>query len=74
MNNLTGKPVIVKLKWGMEYKGIEFFQFFNCYIYYFLYTVLPVTIFISLYITFSGYLVSVDSYINLQVLIDSLAV
>ncbi|KAG9446919.1 hypothetical protein H6P81_013047 [Aristolochia fimbriata] len=33
LNNLTGEPVIVKLKWGMEYKG---------------------------------YLVSVDSYMNLQ--------
>ncbi|KAL2896658.1 putative small nuclear ribonucleoprotein F, partial [Bienertia sinuspersici] len=22
LNNLTGKPVIVKLKWGMEYKNI----------------------------------------------------
>ncbi|XVF34211.1 hypothetical protein REPUB_Repub18cG0039400 [Reevesia pubescens] len=22
LNNLTGKTVIVKLKWGMEYKGI----------------------------------------------------
>ncbi|OAY73662.1 putative small nuclear ribonucleoprotein F [Ananas comosus] len=22
LNNLTGKPVIVKLKWGMEYKGV----------------------------------------------------
>ncbi|XP_020962484.1 probable small nuclear ribonucleoprotein F isoform X2 [Arachis ipaensis] len=33
LNNLTGKQVIVKLKWGMEYKG---------------------------------YLVSVDSYMNLQ--------
>lgn len=21
LNNLTGKPVLVKLKWGMEYKG-----------------------------------------------------
>ncbi|CAD5115205.1 DgyrCDS4199 [Dimorphilus gyrociliatus] len=21
LNNLTGKPVIVRLKWGMEYKG-----------------------------------------------------
>lgn len=21
LNNLTGKPVIVKLKWGMEYQG-----------------------------------------------------
>ncbi|CAL9106157.1 unnamed protein product [Musa textilis] len=35
LNNLTGKPVIVKLKWGMEY---------------------------------IGYLVSLDSYMNLQVL------
>ncbi|OIW09515.1 hypothetical protein TanjilG_11637 [Lupinus angustifolius] len=34
LKNLTGKHVIVKLKWGMEYKG---------------------------------YLVSVDSYMNLQV-------
>lgn len=22
LNGLTGKPVIVKLKWGMEYKGL----------------------------------------------------
>jgi small nuclear ribonucleoprotein F len=22
LNGLTGKPVLVKLKWGMEYKGI----------------------------------------------------
>ena len=21
LNQLTGKPIIVKLKWGMEYKG-----------------------------------------------------
>ena len=35
LQDLTGKPVIVKLKWGMEYKG---------------------------------YLVSVDNYMNLQVL------
>ena len=34
LNDLTGKPVIAKLKWGMEYKG---------------------------------FLVSVDSYMNLQV-------
>jgi len=26
LNNLTGKTVIVKLKWGMEYKGIFFFK------------------------------------------------
>ena len=25
LNNLTGKPVIVKLKWGMEYKGLLLF-------------------------------------------------
>lgn len=35
LNGLTGKPVMVKLKWGMEYKG---------------------------------YLVSVDGYMNMQVL------
>ena len=35
LNQLTGKPIIVKLKWGMEYKG---------------------------------FLVSVDSYMNLQLL------
>ncbi|KAI8850559.1 hypothetical protein BC829DRAFT_389040 [Chytridium lagenaria] len=34
LNGLTGKPVIIKLKWGMEYKG---------------------------------YLLSVDSYMNVQV-------
>lgn len=34
LNALTGKPVMVKLKWGMEYKG---------------------------------YLVSVDTYMNVQV-------
>lgn len=36
LNGLTGKPVMVKLKWGMEYKG---------------------------------YLVSVDGYMNLQVIV-----
>ncbi|KAG2712375.1 hypothetical protein I3760_04G122500 [Carya illinoinensis] len=41
LNNLTGKPVIVKLKWGMEYKG---------------------------------FLASVDSYMNLQVLLAILFV
>jgi small nuclear ribonucleoprotein F len=35
LNSLTGKPVMVKLKWGHEYKG---------------------------------YLVSVDGYMNLQVI------
>ena len=23
LNDLTGKPVITKLKWGMEYKGAQ---------------------------------------------------
>ena len=27
LNNLTGKTVIVKLKWGMEYKGNYLFFF-----------------------------------------------
>ncbi|KAL2943749.1 putative small nuclear ribonucleoprotein F, partial [Bienertia sinuspersici] len=31
LNNLTGKPVIVKLKWGMEYKNIPYDQIF-CYL------------------------------------------
>eukprot|EP00850_Spirogloea_muscicola_P003573 SM000014S00361 [mRNA] locus=s14:928088:929200:+ [translate_table: standard] len=42
LNDLTGKPVIVKLKWGMEYKGEHS---------------LPPS---------PRYLVSVDSYMNLQ--------
>ena len=25
LNGLTGKRVIVKLKWGMEYKGMQFY-------------------------------------------------
>jgi hypothetical protein len=29
LNNLTGKTVIVKLKWGMEYKGQNFVPFFS---------------------------------------------
>lgn len=37
LNGLTGKPVMVRLKWGMEYKG---------------------------------YLVSVDGYMNLQVVMN----
>ncbi|KMZ65814.1 putative small nuclear ribonucleoprotein F [Zostera marina] len=41
LNNLTGKHVIVKLKWGMEYKG-------------------------NSSLNFIGFLVSIDSYMNLQ--------
>ncbi|XP_054808815.1 probable small nuclear ribonucleoprotein F isoform X1 [Prosopis cineraria] len=29
LNNLTGKPVIVKLKWGMEYKGVSVDSYMN---------------------------------------------
>lgn len=29
LNELTGKPVIVKLKWGMEYKGV--YHLFSCF-------------------------------------------
>jgi len=29
LNNLTGKTVIVKLKWGMEYKGKFLFYLFQ---------------------------------------------
>lgn len=39
LEELTGKPIMCKLKWGMEYKG---------------------------------YLVSVDSYMNLQVCTDQI--
>lgn len=28
LNDLTGKPVIVKLKWGMEYKGALVFKLY----------------------------------------------
>lgn len=37
LNNLTGKSVIVKLKWGMEYKGnfvfVYSFQILNAKLY-----------------------------------------
>ena len=74
LNDLTGKQVIAKLKWGMEYKGkapsfshlwqcSPFFLFpafshFSC----FHSTSLDITIFYHA----AGYLVSVDAYMNLQ--------
>ena len=29
LSGLTGKPVMVKLKWGMEYKGSSYFDFWT---------------------------------------------
>ncbi|KAL2338641.1 hypothetical protein Fmac_013087 [Flemingia macrophylla] len=63
LNNLTGKPVIVKLKWGMEYKGTRLccgYFTVRCFIRF-------MDLFSSLWLFyFPGYLVSVDSYMNLQ--------
>lgn len=79
LNNLTGKPVMVKLKWGMEYKGCQllsssqllrfctvctFFIIQCAYLYPF--SVITRLIF-SLWALLLGFLVSVDSYMNLQV-------
>ena len=61
LNGLTGKPVIVKLKWGMEYKG----ECLCCW------PVLDLRLFAPLRNSLAlraGYLVSVDSYMNLQVI------
>lgn len=58
LNGLTGKAVLVKLKWGMEYKGkqralAERKSQLNCTI-------------CQLLCPPQGYLVSVDGYMNLQ--------
>lgn len=68
LNNLTGKPVIVKLKWGMEYKGGEPFEVLCLY----LETDECVICHNAVSIFFPGFLVSVDSYMNLQVTSRSL--
>ena len=52
LTELTGNPVIVKLKWGMEYKGNLLLRS------------VPVISLTS--VLCSGALVSVDSYMNLQ--------
>ena len=63
LNGLTGKPIIVKLKWGMEYKGMYLSR----------QALLLIAAFNTLMTKLSdpaygaGYLVSVDSYMNLQV-------
>ncbi|RYR64289.1 hypothetical protein Ahy_A03g010424 isoform A [Arachis hypogaea] len=70
LNNLTGKQVIVKLKWGMEYKGIIFFLSFN----FLLLSKIPERLKWKIKLQklhktrscFISYLVSVDSYMNLQ--------
>jgi small nuclear ribonucleoprotein F len=63
LNDLTGKPVVAKLKWGMEYKGacpllacaalLHDLTLSRC--------IPPASS------SRSGYLVSVDAYMNLQV-------
>lgn len=57
LNELTGKVVVVKLKWGMEYKGtwLTIPTFRPC----------PTGAGIPL-LPAAGYLVSVDAYMNLQ--------
>ncbi|KAL2927999.1 putative small nuclear ribonucleoprotein F [Bienertia sinuspersici] len=64
LNNLTGKPVIVKLKWGMEYKNIPCDQIFcsmTAILSYFLFS------FALLFLwSLACYLVSIDGYMNLQ--------
>ena len=35
LNDLTGKPVIVKLKWGMEYKGVLLWPVFSFFLFFF---------------------------------------
>ena len=72
LNDLTGKPVIAKLKWGMEYKGAPRSRSTGETEYFFIISARVVTHIRHLshaFISFSlstGYLVSVDSYMNLQ--------
>lgn len=54
LSSLTGKPVIVRLKWGMEYKGASR-------------AAAGPRAHASHCALRAGYLVSVDSYMNLQV-------
>lgn len=49
--DLTGKPIIVKLKWGMEYKGVQVLEH-------------PSHEVFTRHC--SGFLVSTDAYMNLQ--------
>lgn len=60
LNSLAGKPVVCKLKWGMEYKGSStiFIYDFTTYHIFFKF---------AYYFSFiSGILVAVDGYMNLQ--------
>ena len=56
LNDLTGKMVIVRLKWGQEYRGVA--PVSGC--------CLP-CICVAHWPLGAGYLVSVDSYMNLHV-------
>ena len=57
LNELTGKVVVVKLKWGMEYKGTRLAAPSTCHEESSAYTDRADA---------AGYLVSVDAYMNLQ--------
>jgi len=54
LNGLTGKPVMVKLKWGMEYKGylVSVDGYMNLQVYCFL-----CTVFVSKVIVFGDYVI-----------------
>ncbi len=80
LNELTGKPVIVKLKWGMEYKGTFYPRFVRVISRFVVH--LPRTRLIRCHLplrarvatfmrktkteNFPGFLVSIDPYMNLQ--------
>jgi len=71
LNNLIGKHVIVKLKWDMEYIGNLSPVFIQFEPEHFVFQILHLLLIKlkNFYYTFPGYLASVDSYMNLQVLI-----
>ena len=54
LQEMTGNIIIVKLKWGMEYKGIKF-DYFLLYIFV-----------VIKFIYNLGILMAIDSYMNLQ--------
>ena len=68
LNDLTGKPVVVKLKWGMEYKGRRCLALSGLILVtcapgrpHLLMSSCPHVGYFH-----AGYLVSVDAYMNLQ--------
>lgn len=68
LNDLTGKPVVVKLKWGMEYKGGCSLGS-NCMLSNTggqVHAAEQLPMFSTCAAAHAGYLVSVDAYMNLQ--------